>query len=89
VIGDVSLIVFDPLNACFGDQVDTHKTAAVRSALARLQSFADKCEVAILGIMHPPKTIANGKAINAFTGSLAYAAHARMALLVAVDPANS
>ncbi len=68
--------------------MDTHKTAAVRSVLARLQGFADKCEVAILGIMHPPKTIANGKAINAFTGSLAYAAHARMALLVAVDPAD-
>ena len=68
-IGDVSLIVVDPLNAYFGDQVDTHKTAAVRSVLARLQGFANRCEVAILGIMHPPKTIANGKAINAMTAT--------------------
>jgi len=34
-IGDVSLIMIDPLNAFFGDQVDTHKMAAVRSVLAR------------------------------------------------------
>src|SRR6188474_476905 len=59
--------MIDPLNAFFGDQVDTHKMAAVRSVLARLQRFADRYDIAILGIMHPPKTIAGGKAINAVT----------------------
>jgi hypothetical protein len=38
--------------------------------------------------MHPPKTVANGKAINAVTGSLAFAAHARMAFLVIADLAD-
>jgi putative DNA primase/helicase len=70
-LGDVSLIFVDPLNAFFGEQVDTHKTAAVRSVLGRLQSFADRDGVAVLGIMHPPKTVAGGKAINAVTGSQA------------------
>jgi len=87
-IGDVSLIMIDPLNAFFGDQVDTHKMAAVRSVLARLQRFADRYDIAILGIMHPPKTIAGGKAINAVTGSLAFAAHARMGFLVTADLAD-
>ncbi len=87
-IGDVSQIVVDPLNAYFGDQIDTHKTAPVRSVLARLDSFANTHEVAILGIMHPPKTVANSKAINAVTGSLAFAAAARMAFLVTTDPAD-
>jgi hypothetical protein len=87
-IGDVSLIMIDPLNAFFGDQVDTHKMAAVRSVLARLQRFADRYDIAILGIMHPPKTIAGGKAINVVTGSLAFAAHARMGFLVTADLAD-
>jgi predicted ATP-dependent serine protease len=39
-IGDVSLIVIDPITAYFGDQVDTHKTAAVRSVLAQVDAFA-------------------------------------------------
>jgi hypothetical protein len=59
-IGGISLIVVDPLNAYFGDQVDTHKTAAVRSVLAQLDGFANKNDIAILGIMHPPKTVAVG-----------------------------
>jgi putative DNA primase/helicase len=87
-IGGISLIVVDPLNAYFGDQVDTHKTAAVRSVLAQLDGFANKNDIAILGIMHPPKTVAGGKAINAVTGSLAFVAAARMAFLVTADPAD-
>ena len=37
---DVSLIVVDPLNAYFGDKIDTHQTAPVRAVLARLDGFA-------------------------------------------------
>jgi putative DNA primase/helicase len=79
---DVSLIVVDPLNAYLGDKIDTHQTAPVRAVLARLDGFANEHNIAILGIMHPPKTVAGGKAINAVTGSQAFMAAARMAFFV-------
>jgi hypothetical protein len=84
---DVSLIVVDPLNAYFGDKIDTHQTAPVRAVLARLDGFANEHNIAILGIMHPPKTVAGVKAINAVTGSQAFMA-ARMAFLVTPDAAD-
>jgi len=84
-IGDVMLVVIDPITAYFGDNVDTHKTAAVRSVLALLDRFAESHNVAVLGITHPPKVVAGGKAINAMTGSLAFVAAARIAFIAVED----
>jgi putative DNA primase/helicase len=81
-LGDVSLVIIDPITAYFGDKVDTHKTAAVRTVLAQLDGFANRYDVAVLGITHPPKMIPGARAINAITGSLAFIAAARMAFIV-------
>jgi len=86
--GRVSLVMVDPITAYLGDKIDTHKTAAVRSVLALLDQFAEKYNVAVAGISHPPKVVAGAKAINAITGSLAFVAAARIALLVVEDSDN-
>jgi hypothetical protein len=81
-IGDVALIVFDPITAYFGaGRIDTHKTADVRAVLSPLKDFAETYNVAVLGLTHPSKTVI--KAMNAITGSQGFVAAARAAWLFA------
>lgn len=83
-IGDVALVVIDPISSYFGD-VDTHQMTKVRPVLEQLAGFAESANVAVLAIHHPPKA-ATGKAIHAFSGSLAFVAGPRIAFIVAVEP---
>jgi putative DNA primase/helicase len=79
-IGDVTLIVIDPITAYLGaGKIDTHKTADVRAVLSPLKDFADEHGVAVLGLTHPSKTVT--KAMNAATGSQGFVAAARAAWL--------
>jgi hypothetical protein len=48
-------------------------------------AFAEHYQIAILGITHPPKA-AQAKAINSFTGSLAFVAAARLAFIALKEP---
>lgn len=82
---DVVLVVIDPITAYMGENLDSHKTADVRAVLADVAEWAESVNVAVLAITHPPKA-AQSKAINSFTGSLAYVAHCRFAFIVADDP---
>jgi AAA domain-containing protein/bifunctional DNA primase/polymerase-like protein len=84
-LGDVILLVIDPLSAYLGDKIDTHQTAAVRGVLEPLDAFAARYRCGILGVTHPPKA-AQSKAINAFTGSLAFVAAARTAFIAIEEP---
>jgi hypothetical protein len=84
--GDVSFISIDPITAYLGD-VDSHRTADVRSVLSPVEHFAADNNIAIWGTTHPPKG-AQGKAINSFTGSLAFVASARLAF-VAIEHAET
>jgi putative DNA primase/helicase len=86
-IGDVRLIMIDPITAYLGDKIDSHQTTDIRAVLEPLARFAEKHKVAILAITHPPKA-AQHKAINSFTGSLAFAAAARI-VLIAIEEADS
>ena len=83
-IEGVSLIVIDPLSA-FIAGVDSYKNTDVRSMLAPLSKLAEKYDIAIVGVEHPPKS-SNGKAINQVGGSKAFIAAARSAYLVSKDP---
>lgn len=75
-IGDVALIVVDPITAYLGaGKIDTHKTADVRAILSPLKDFAEQHGVAILGLTHPSKIVT--KAMNAVTGSQGFVAAAR------------
>jgi putative DNA primase/helicase len=75
-IGDVAMIVIDPITAYLGaGKIDTHKTADVRAILSPLKDFADEHGVAVLGLTHPSKSVT--KAMNAATGSQGFVAAAR------------
>jgi putative DNA primase/helicase len=79
-IGDVALIVIDPITAYMGaGKIDTHKTADVRAVLSPLKDFADEHGVAVVGLTHPSKSVT--KAMNAATGSQGFVAAARAAWL--------
>jgi putative DNA primase/helicase len=83
-VGDVMFVIIDPLTAYMG-KVDGHQTTDVRAVLEPVSDFADRFNVAVLAITHPPKN-APAKAINAFTGSLAFVATARLAFVAIEDP---
>lgn len=81
----MSLVVIDPITSFMGTKIDSHRTTDVRSILQPLARFAEETGVAVLAISHPPKA-AQGKAMNAATGSLAFVAAARMFFLTATEP---
>jgi putative DNA primase/helicase len=84
-IGDVVLVILDPITSYMGSKIDSHRTTDVRSVLEPLSRFAEETGVAVLAISHPPKA-AQVKAINAVTGSLAFVAAARMVFMTATEP---
>jgi len=79
----VRLLVIDPISGFLGD-VDSHKNAEVRGALAPLAKLAEAHGIAVVGINHLTK--ARGKAIYRSLGSLAFVAAARTAWGVVADP---
>jgi putative DNA primase/helicase len=79
-IGDVALITIDPITAYMG-KIDSHKVTDVRGQLGPLKDFAERNNVAISAITHPPKA-SSQKAIDLFIGSQAFIAAGRLAHLV-------
>ena len=82
---DCLLVIMDPITSYMGEKLDSHMTTAVRSVMEPVSEFAESANVCVLAITHPPKAT-QAKAINAFTGSLAYVAAARLAFIVAEEP---
>ena len=82
-IGDVALIVIDPITAYLGG-IDSHKNADIRALLAPLGELAAKYGAAVVCISHLNK-VGTGEALMRVTGSLAFVAAARAAFLIARD----
>ncbi len=77
-IGDVSLLIVDPVvNAVAGD---SHKNGEVRRALQPLVEFGERLGCAVLGISHFSKGTGGKDPMERVTGSLAFAALARVVL---------
>ena len=77
-IGDVALLLVDPVvNAVAGD---SHKNGEVRRALQPLVDFGEKLDCAVLGISHFSKGTGGKDPMERVTGSLAFAALARVVL---------
>jgi putative DNA primase/helicase len=76
-IGDVALLMIDPITAFMGGKMDSHKATEVRSQLGPLKDFAERTGVAISAITHPAKN-ASQKARDHFIGSQSFIAAARL-----------
>lgn len=83
-IGDVRLVVIDPISAYMG-RADSHVVADVRRALAPIQSMAAELGPAVLLISHLNNSV-GGTAMNRVSGSGAFVASSRSAWLVCADP---
>jgi hypothetical protein len=80
-IGDVRLVVIDPITAYMGSGkgFDSHRATDVRSQLHPLKAAAGKLNVAFAAITHPPKHASSRSALDSFIGSQAFIAAARIA----------
>jgi hypothetical protein len=83
--GDVALVLLDPLIARLASKLDTHKDAEVRQALEPISRMADEVGAVVLGIIHVNKGSSRDP-LNMVMGSRAFAAVARFAIFVALDP---
>jgi hypothetical protein len=83
-LGDVRLIIVDPLSAYVGlaSRMDSHKERDVRIALSPLESLIETERVAVLGIMHLNKN-QMADAIFRISGSAAWAQVPRMIWAIA------
>jgi putative DNA primase/helicase len=84
-IGDVGIVIFDPVTSYMGMKIDSHRTVDVRGVLEPLQKFAEHYHVAVLLISHPQKAAATN-VLNAVTGSAAFVHAPRMTFIVIKDP---
>jgi hypothetical protein len=79
-LGDVKLITIDPITAFMGSGrgFDSHRATDVRSQLAPLKDFAERLDVCVIGVTHPPKGASARAALDSFIGSQAFIATARV-----------
>jgi hypothetical protein len=87
-IGDVALIIIDPISSYLGDRVDGHSNTDVRRVVEPLHEMADRLRVAVVTNGHFSKAGAANKsrASHRFIGSIAFVALPRVAFAVVVDP---
>lgn len=82
-LGDVRLIVVDPIVSAVAG--DSHKNAEVRRGLQPLVDLASKIGACLIGITHFTKGTTGRDTTERVTGSLAFAALARVVLATAKD----
>ena len=80
-----ALMIFDPLQAYLGADVDMHRANEVRPILAHLAKLAEAHNTAVVLIMHNSKTSQN-KALYRSLGTIDIPAVARSMLIMGKDP---
>lgn len=81
-LGDVQLVIVDPVSAFVGAGTDEHRGNEIRAALEDLRVLAQDHGFAVVLVMHTRKAGAD-TALNRLAGSQAYGALVRSALMVA------
>ena len=75
-VGDVTLVTIDPITAFMG-KVNSSSPTEVRNQLGPLAQLAERTEVAITTITHPPKQ-SSQRSIDHFIGTQAFISAARI-----------
>ena len=90
-LGDVQLVVIDPISSYLGRGLDSHRNSDVRGVLEPLSEMAERLGVAIVSVTHFSKSYAGNvpKALHRFIGSIAFVAAPRIAFAVLQDQDNS
>lgn len=83
-----ALMIFDPLQAYLGADVDMHRANEVRPVLGRIGHLAEKYNCAVVFIMHNSKMSQNS-ALHRALGSIDIPAVARSMLILGKDSENS
>jgi AAA domain/TOTE conflict system, Archaeo-Eukaryotic Primase domain len=85
-LGDVALIVIDPVTAYMGKpgKLDSYRVTDVRSLLMPLQEMASRLNVAVIAVNHLTKG-GGSEALMRFLGSVGMVAAGRAAYLVVKD----
>jgi AAA domain len=79
------LLVVDPIVATLDGSVDSHRDQSVRRALAPLAQFAERMDLAVLGVMHMSKAQGT-ELLNRVAGSVAFGGAPRSVFAFARDP---
>jgi putative DNA primase/helicase len=88
-IGDIKMIVIDPIAAYLGiGKVDSFRATDVRAMIGPLKEFAEELRLFILGIMHFNKKIDVTNLLLRVSDSLAYTAAARHVYGIVNDEDN-
>ena len=82
-----ALMIFDPLQAYLGADVDMHRANEVRPVLARIGQLAEKYRCAVIFIMHNSK-MGQNQALYRALGSIDIPAIARSMLIIGKNPNN-
>ncbi len=80
-VGNVRILIVDPIVSAISG--DSHKNAEVRRGLQPLADLATQTGCAVLGITHFTKGTSGRDPVERLTGSLAFGAVARVALVAA------
>ena len=84
-IGDVRLIVFDPIDSYLGQNINPNRGNDIRRVLGPLAELAEHSGAAVVAVAHLNKS-PNTNALFRVCGSIAYTTVARAAWLIAEDP---
>lgn len=81
------LIVIDPIAAHLDPNIDSHRDAATRAALAPLAEMATDLDLAVLVIAHPNKSTGS-TGLDRISGSGAFGNAARSVIVFGADPTD-
>ncbi len=84
-VGDVQLVVLDPLNSFLGD-TDSNSNEQVRRVLEPLCAIAESMNFALVVIVHVNKMTSQLNPLDRVSGSRAIAALARTVAIIGEDP---